>query len=123
MAHAGGSGSDGFTRPPNFTEAEARMLWENGILPHGWHVSAAGYAVPPIPEGAELEDLIGRRWQMLPLHEWDLPKNVPRRGIWLPGLQRERQEELGEFAGPYVGRYNVVDRRAWWQNRDADDVL
>jgi hypothetical protein len=69
MAHAGGSGSDDFTRLTNFTEAEARVLWENGILvppawhlPHEWHVSVAGYVVPPIPEGAELEDLIGQRW-------------------------------------------------------------
>jgi hypothetical protein len=25
--------------------------------------------------------------------------------------------------GPHVGRYNVVSRRVWWQNRDVDDVL
>jgi hypothetical protein len=43
-------------------------------------VSAVGYAVPPIPEGAELEALIGRRWQMLLMHERELPKNAPRRG-------------------------------------------
>jgi hypothetical protein len=60
---------------------------------------------------------------MLPMHERDLPENAPRRGIWLARLQRERQEELGEFAMPYVGRYNVVGRRAWWQNHDVDDVL
>jgi hypothetical protein len=72
MAHDGGSGSGRFSRPSNFTEAKAMVLWENAILippvwhlPHGWHVSAVGYAVPPIPEGAELDDLIGRRWQML----------------------------------------------------------
>jgi hypothetical protein len=60
MAHNVGSGSGGFVRPTNFTEAEAWVLWENTILvppawhlPHGWHVSVAGYAVPPIPEGAE----------------------------------------------------------------------
>jgi hypothetical protein len=56
MVHNGGSGGGGFVHPTNFTEAEARALWENAILvppawhlPHGWHVSAAGYAVPPIP--------------------------------------------------------------------------
>jgi hypothetical protein len=45
------------------------LLWENAILvppawhlPHGWNVSMDGYAVPPIPDGAELEGLIGRRW-------------------------------------------------------------
>jgi hypothetical protein len=76
VAHNCGSGSGGFVRLTSFTEAEARVLWENTILvppawhlPHGWHVSVAGYAVPPILEGAELEALIGRRWQMLPMHE------------------------------------------------------
>jgi hypothetical protein len=130
MTHKGGSRSGGFVRPMNITEAEARVLSENAILvppawhlPHGWNVSAAGYAVPPIPEGAELEALIGRRWQMLPMHEQELPENAPRRGIWLPRLQRERQAELCVFAGPYIDRYNVVGRRAWWQNRDVDDVL
>jgi hypothetical protein len=93
MAHAGGSGSGGFVRLTNFTETEAMVLWENAILvpsawhlPHGWHVSAAGYVIPPIPEGAELDNLIGRRWQMLPLHERDLPENTPRPDIWLPRL-------------------------------------
>jgi hypothetical protein len=91
MAHIGGS--SGFVRSTNFTEGEARILWENVILvplawhlPHGWHESAAGYAVPPIPEGAELDNLIGRRWQMLPIHERDQPENAPRRGIWLSRL-------------------------------------
>jgi hypothetical protein len=49
MAHGGGSESGGFARPANFTEAEARVLWENVILvppawhlPHGWNISAAG---------------------------------------------------------------------------------
>jgi hypothetical protein len=46
---------------------------------------------------------------MLPLHERELPENAPRRGIW---LQRERQDELGEFTGPYVAHYNVIGRRA-----------
>jgi hypothetical protein len=88
MAHA---------RSANFTEAKVRVLCENGILippawhlPHWWHVLAAGYAIPPISEGTELKDLIGRRWQMLPPHERDLPENAPCCGIWLPRLQRER---------------------------------
>jgi hypothetical protein len=67
MGHIGGSGSGGFSRPTNFTEAEMRVMWENAILippawhlPHGRHVSAAGYAIPPIPKGTELGTLIGR---------------------------------------------------------------
>jgi hypothetical protein len=101
MPRKGVGGSGGFVRPTNFTEAEARVLWENVILvspawhlPHGWNVSAVGYVVPPIPEGAKLEALIGRRWQMLPIHEWELPENAPRLGIWLPRLQQERQDDL-----------------------------
>jgi hypothetical protein len=104
MPRKGVSGSGGFGRPTNFTEAEARVLWENAILvppawhlSHWWNVLAAGYAVPPIPDGAELEALIGRRWQMLPMHERE---NTPRQDIWLSRLQRERQAELGEFADP-----------------------
>jgi hypothetical protein len=130
MPHKGVSGSDGFVRPTNFTETEVRVLWENAILvppawylPHGWNVSATAYAVPSIPEGAELDALIGWRWQMLPIHERELPENAPHPGIWLPRLQRERQEELAKFVGPHVGRYNIVGRRVWWQNRDVDDVL
>jgi hypothetical protein len=123
MPRKGVSGSGGFGRPTNFTEAEVRVLWENAILippawhlPHWWNVSAAGNAIPPIPDGAELETLISRRWQMLRMHERELSKNAPCQGIWLSRLQRERQAELGEFAGPHIGRYNVVGRRIWWQN-------
>jgi hypothetical protein len=68
MAHNGGSGSGGFIRLTNFIEAEARILLENAILvppawhlPHGWPMSTAGYVVPPILEGAEIDNLIGRR--------------------------------------------------------------
>jgi hypothetical protein len=88
MPRKGVSGSGGFGRPTNFTEAEVRVLWENAILvppawhlPHWWNVSAPGNAIPPIPDGAELETLISRRWQMLRLHERELPKNAPRQGI------------------------------------------
>jgi hypothetical protein len=84
MAHASGSESGGFTRLANFTEAEAWVLLENRILvplawhlPNGWHVSAAGYAVPPLLEGTKLEDLISRRWQMVPMHEQELIENAP----------------------------------------------
>jgi hypothetical protein len=41
--------------------------WKNAILvppawhlPHGWNVSAIGYAFPLILEGAKLDALIGR---------------------------------------------------------------
>jgi hypothetical protein len=96
MPRKGVSRSGGFVRPTNFTEAEAWVLWEKAILippawhlPHGWNVSTVGYAIPSIPEGAELEDLIGHHWQMLPMHERELPENAPHKGIWMPvGLHR-----------------------------------
>jgi hypothetical protein len=55
-----------------------------------WHVSVAGYAVPPLSEGDALNELIDRCWQMLPPSECDMPKYASRRRIWLPRLQRER---------------------------------
>jgi hypothetical protein len=60
---------------------------------------------------------------MFLIHERELPENVPRPGIRLPRLQQERQEELVEFAGPHVGRYNIIGRRIWWHNLDIDEVL
>jgi hypothetical protein len=114
----------------NFNADEAMVLWENGILvpsawhlPHGWHVSAAGYAVPPLPEVDALDDIIDQLRQLLLPAQRNLPENAPRRSIWLPRMQRELQEELNEFAGPYAVRYNLAGRRDYWRNRDVDDVL
>jgi hypothetical protein len=130
MPRKGVSGSGGFVRPTNFIEAEARVLWENAILiplawhlPHGWNVSATGYAIPPITKGPELDALIDRCWQMLLIHERELLENASCPGIWLPRLQWERHAQLAEFTGPHVSRYNIVGWRVWWQNRYVDDVL
>jgi hypothetical protein len=133
MSHndqTGGSRGSGYYRPMNFNADEATVLWGNGILvppawhlPHGWHVSVAEYAIPPLPEGDALDDIIDQRWQLLPPEQRNLPENTPRRSIWMPRLQRERQEELGKFAGPYANRYNLSGRRRYWRNRDIDDVL
>jgi hypothetical protein len=60
---------------------------------------------------------------MLLPSERDLPENTSRRRIWLPCLQREWQEELGEFTGPYAGCYNPIGWRAYWKNQDLDAVL
>jgi hypothetical protein len=50
MPRKGVTGSGGFVRPTNFTEAEARVLWKNAILvppawhlPHGWNVLGLGF--------------------------------------------------------------------------------
>jgi hypothetical protein len=94
MPCKGVSVSGGFVRPTNFIEAEVWVLWENTILvppvwhlPHGWNMAAVGYAIPLIPKGAELEALIGRHWQMLPMDEQELSENAPRQ----EELERERE--------------------------------
>jgi hypothetical protein len=69
---ASGSGG-GYVRPTNLNADEAKILADNNILvlpawqlPHGWHVSAGGYAVTPIPpEGPLLDDYIERRRKAL----------------------------------------------------------
>jgi hypothetical protein len=63
---AGGSRGCGFTKPANLTSEDAKILTNNKILvpqawhlPHGWSVSATGYAVVAIPlEGPALDEYI-----------------------------------------------------------------
>jgi hypothetical protein len=72
---ASGSRGGSYTRPTNLNAKEAQILTDNQILvplawylPHGWNVSASGYAVAPIPpEGPLLDDYIKQRWEALPL--------------------------------------------------------
>jgi hypothetical protein len=70
-----------------------------------------------------LDDIIDQLQQLLLPVQHNLPENAPRHSIWLPRLLQELQEELGKFAGPYAGRYNLAGRRDYWRNRDIDDVL
>ena len=42
-------------------------------LPHGWNISAAGYAVPPIPEGDSLRAYINQRRRQLTPAQVDEP--------------------------------------------------
>jgi hypothetical protein len=71
MAHndqASGCRSGGYSRTTNLNSEEAQILADNQILvplawhlPHGWNVSASGYAVAPmLPEGLLLDDYIER---------------------------------------------------------------
>ena len=70
MAHnyeAGGSGT-GEQRSRQLSLDEADVFFWQRIsvplefkLPHGWHLSHAGYAVPPPPTGAELRSHIDER--------------------------------------------------------------
>jgi hypothetical protein len=78
MAHndqTSGSHGGGYSRPTNLNSEHVQILADNQILvlsawhlPHGWNVSADGYAVAPMPlEGLLLDDYIERRWEALPL--------------------------------------------------------
>jgi hypothetical protein len=59
--------------PVTLKAAGARDLDNNVLtpsawhLPHGWHMSASGYIVAPIPlEGSLLDEYIEQRWKALP---------------------------------------------------------
>jgi hypothetical protein len=62
----GGGGQDGNTgRPRNLCIGKANVLYENRLLvppdwrlPSGWKISSGSYAMPPILEGADLEEYI-----------------------------------------------------------------
>jgi hypothetical protein len=75
----------------NLNSDKARILAENSILvpsawylPHGWHVSACGYVIAPIPpKGPVLDDLIECRWQMLSPAQREPPEWAPTLGLYL----------------------------------------
>jgi hypothetical protein len=70
-----------------------------------------------------LDELIERRWQMLPLAHHELPEWASTRAVWLMILQNEWGAELGQFCGPYHGWFNLVGRRAYRRMRDVNTVL
>jgi hypothetical protein len=46
-----------------------------------------------------------------------------RCATWLPILESERELQLGQYYGPYNGRYNMSGRRAYQRRRNVDIVL
>ena len=132
MAHnyeAGGSGT-GEQRSRQLSLDEADVFFWQRIpvplefkLPHGWHLSHAGYAVPPPPNGAEMRSLIEERRARMSPAERRLPKNAPTSPRWRERFEDERSVEITRLAGPGTGRYNTAARRAWWHGRDVDATL
>jgi hypothetical protein len=60
-------------------------------LPHGWHVSNAGFGVPPSPpEGPQMRDLIRERLNLLTLTERNLPTNALDDPMWPRWFEHER---------------------------------
>jgi hypothetical protein len=73
MVHNHGASGSTETRVCSLTLEEATVLAENNILvppdyrlSHSWIISASGYAVPPIPEGAVLQPYIKCRFNAMP---------------------------------------------------------
>jgi hypothetical protein len=99
--------------------AEADVLYWQHIpvllqfkLPHGWHLSNIGYAVPsPGPEMRAL--IIERRSHMTPA-ERSQPDNAQNNSpVWPCRFQDERDIELARSAGRDAGHFNRIGRRAW----------
>jgi hypothetical protein len=93
-------------------------------LSHGWHMSAGGYAIAPIPpEGPLLDEYIKKWWEDLPPAQRGQPEWAPTRAIRLPILESERELQLGQYYGPYNGRYNMSGRRAYQRRCNIDTML
>ncbi|KAK1604866.1 hypothetical protein QYE76_009682 [Lolium multiflorum] len=135
---AGGSSARGAKirraapRPQSLNPDEATILAEARLLvppywhlPAGWRVSAAGYAIPPVPE--KDEDLRGYiRRRRAALTPWDRanPDWGEDSALWRPRFEMERLDELANQYGMYAGgRYNQLGRQSFWAGKDVDTVL
>jgi hypothetical protein len=135
---AGGSSARGAKirraapRPQSLNPDEATILAEARLLvppywhlPAGWRVSAAGYAIPPVPE--KDEDLRGYiRRRRAALTPWDRanPDWGEDSALWRPRFEMERLDELANQYGMYAGgRYNQIGRQSFWAGKDVDTVL
>jgi hypothetical protein len=125
---AGGSSARGAKirraapRPQSLNPDEATILAEARLLvppywhlPAGWRVSAAGYAIPPVPE--KDEDLRGYiRRRRAALTPWDRanPDWGEDSALWRPRFEMERLDELANEYGMYAGgRYNQIGRQSF----------
>jgi hypothetical protein len=75
-------------------------------LPQGWHVSNAGYIVPP--PGSETRALIAERHAHMTPAERSQPANVQKSLAWPRRFQGERDVELARS----IERFNRIGRRA-----------
>ena len=82
-------------------------------LPHGWHLSHVGFAVPLPPAGLELRSLIEQRRPHMSSTEYSLSDNAPTSSRWRERFNEEHAIEIARLTGHETGRYNVPARRAW----------
>ena len=84
-------------------------------------MSAAGYAIPPVPvEDEDLRGYIRRRRAELP--PWDLanPDWAEGSALWRPRFELERVNELANNYGMYGGgRFNMLGQRSFWEDRKS----
>jgi hypothetical protein len=79
-------------------------------LAHGWHISIAGFTVPPA--GPELRALITEQWKHMTLSERNLPSNALHSPVWPRRFEEERAIELARAGGRTNGRFNNVSHRS-----------
>jgi hypothetical protein len=89
-------------------------------LPKGWKISVGGHAIPPLPVGADLENIIHRCCNKL-LEEDRNDPNFAADSDFL--LADERLAALEAFEGPVrPALYNKADCHAWWNGRSFWEV-
>ncbi|KAK1663246.1 hypothetical protein QYE76_051405 [Lolium multiflorum] len=93
-------------------------------LPHGWHVSYGGFAVPPPPPpGPQTRALARERRAEMTPEERNLPENALESPSWAWRFEHECSVKLARTDNLSGGRFNNVGRRSWWYGRSVDDTL
>jgi hypothetical protein len=83
-------------------------------LPGGWKISTGGLAIPPLPVGADLENIIHRRHNELSEEDRNDPTFAPDSDIWPSLLAHKRLVALQVFEGPVrPALYNRAGHHTW----------
>ena len=110
----------GGERSRTFNLDEADVLYRNHIpvlpeyrLPHGWHMLAAGYAMPPPPsDGLELRFLIEERRAQMTATKCSQLEWASVSPDWQHVFREERDIEVARSSSPSVGGVNRIGQQA-----------
>ncbi|KAK1599895.1 hypothetical protein QYE76_016917 [Lolium multiflorum] len=81
-------------------------------LPHGWHMSTTGYAMPPSPpDGLELRSTIEERGAQMMLAQRRRSEWEPTSPEWRCVFQEERDIQVARSAGPDAGGSTALAAR------------